>query len=289
MSGFPEWLDRTEYPFELRKFSSAAGTLNYVDEGTGPTVIFLHGNPTWSFLYRSVIKGLSSDFRCIAPDYLGFGLSDAPEVFSYSPDDHSAVIAEFIESIDADIITLVLHDWGGPIGLKYAIKNPSQIKKIVLFNTWMWPVKQSPKFWLFSILLGNRSQLPFYRRQNIFARYIMPLGLSHPWEISEIIHSQYIQPLQSHTSRYATWMFPRSLLRSIDMLEHLWGARERISKIPKLLVWGMKDRMFDGRVLDIWIHTFPDATTEPVYNAGHYVPEELGNRYIKIIAQFLDS
>jgi len=287
MSGIPDWLDRREYPFVLRNFSSSAGRLNYIDEGSGPVVLFLHGNPTWSFLYRKIIITLGRNFRCIAPDYLGFGLSESPENFSYSPESHGAIITEFIESQIPNTFSLVLHDWGGPIGLEYATKHPLQIRRIVLCNTWMWPVKHLLKFWLFSSVLGNRGMLPLYYRANLFGRYVMPFGFAHPCSIPPGIHEQYLQSQSSRKSKYATWAFPRALLSSGDMLSNLWKSRELLGHIPKLLVWGLKDRMFTKVSLSIWMNAFPEVKVIPVEDAGHYVPEEIETTQIKNIAQFL--
>lgn len=288
MSGIPDCIDRDEYPFQQHIFQSQVGKISYIDEGNGPAIVFLHGNPTWSFLYRGIIKILSKNFRCIAPDYLGFGLSDSPENYSYTPEEHSAVITDFIKSLYVDKIGLVLHDWGGPIGLKYAVENSSHINRIVLFNTWMWPTNLSPKFWVFSKVLGSGGILPLYYRMNIFGKYIMPLGFSHPWKFPREIHKHYLRPLESRESRYATWMFPRALLRSGALLGYLWENRDLLNEIPKLLVWGMKDRMLDHKQLGIWMGTFPDAKRLPVHNAGHYVPEELETRQIEAIGQFFE-
>lgn len=119
-----DWIDRNEYPFASHYFQTSAGKLHYVDEGEGPPIVMLHGNPTWSFLYRNLIKQLSSRYRCIAPDYLGFGLSDKPFDWNYRPEEHAKNLAALIEHLGLKEVTLVVNDWGGPIGMHYAVTHP---------------------------------------------------------------------------------------------------------------------------------------------------------------------
>jgi pimeloyl-ACP methyl ester carboxylesterase len=134
----PEWLDKVEYPFDNKTIQLQSGTMHYVDEGEGDPILFVHGTPTWSFLYREFIRDFSKTNRAIAIDHLGFGLSEKPENFLGRPQDHTKNLSEFIQKKDLRNITLVVHDFGGPIGLAAAIKQPKRIDKIVIFNTWLW-------------------------------------------------------------------------------------------------------------------------------------------------------
>jgi haloalkane dehalogenase len=115
---FNEWLDRGEYPFRSRYVKTQYGDIHYVDEGAGKVVLFVHGNPTWSFMYRHLIQGLSEHYRCVAPDHIGFGLSDKPRDAAYLPQFHAENLTAFIETLGLKDITLVIHDWGGPIGMR---------------------------------------------------------------------------------------------------------------------------------------------------------------------------
>ena len=119
---YPTWLNRQEYPFETKFAELKVGKMNYVDEGSGEPIIFLHGNPSWSFDYRNVIKNLSKKSRCIANDHIGFGLSDKPRDWDYLPESHAKNFEEFVDQLNVDNFTIVVNDWGGPIGLAYAIK-----------------------------------------------------------------------------------------------------------------------------------------------------------------------
>jgi pimeloyl-ACP methyl ester carboxylesterase len=127
------------YPFDSRWFDSSAGRLHYVDEGRGPAILMCHGNPTWSFLYRQLIRTLQGTFRCIAVDYLGFGLSDRPPGYGYTPAEHAGVVGELVRELDLKELIVMGHDWGGPIGLSVATADPERIAGLVLGNTWFWP------------------------------------------------------------------------------------------------------------------------------------------------------
>ena len=116
--------------------------LHYIDEGRGDPVVMVHGTPTWSFLYRHVVKGLSKNYRCIAPDHIGFGLSDKPQGWSYTIEAQAKNLQVLLDSLDLEDITLVVHDFGGPIGLSYAIENPEKVSRLVIMNTWLWSLKK---------------------------------------------------------------------------------------------------------------------------------------------------
>ena len=138
-----EWLDRNLYPFKDRYLDLKHGALHYIDEGAGEVLLFVHGTPAWSFLYRDFIKHFSKKFRCIAIDHLGFGLSHHPKKFNGSVEEHAENLNEFINKLDLREFTLIVHDFGGPIGLAAAIKNHSRIKSVVMFNTWLWETKSN--------------------------------------------------------------------------------------------------------------------------------------------------
>ena len=134
--GQPPWLDREAYPFQSRWLELREGTrMHYLDEGKGEPVLFVHGTPTWSFEWRHLVRGLSPHYRCIAPDHLGFGLSDRPRDGLYTPEWHAANIRDFVERLDLERFTMVVHDYGGPIGLPLAVGAPGRVQGLVLMNT----------------------------------------------------------------------------------------------------------------------------------------------------------
>lgn len=141
----PSWVDREAFPFRSRFLEVAHGRrVHYVDEGEGDVVLFVHGTPTWSFEWRHCIRALSRTHRCIAMDNLGFGLSDRPRDFDYRPESHAAVLRAFVERLALRDITLVVHDFGGPIGLPLALGEASVVRRLVVLNTWMWSFRDDP-------------------------------------------------------------------------------------------------------------------------------------------------
>ena len=142
----PAWVDREAYPFRSRFIELASGRrVHYIDEGEGDVVLFVHGTPTWSFEWRHVIRALARTHRCVAMDNLGFGLSDRPRDFDYCPESHARMLRAFVERLGLNDVTLVVHDFGGPIGLPLALHEPSIVRRLVVFNTWMWSFADDPE------------------------------------------------------------------------------------------------------------------------------------------------
>ena len=149
------WLDTLEYPFTSNYFDYNEHKLHYIDEGQGETILFVHGTPSWSFDFRHIIKKLKTNFRCVAIDHIGFGLSDKPEYYDYSTQNHCKTLEQFVIEKQLDNITLVVHDFGGPIGLNFAIKNPEKINKTVILNSWLWSSKDDADFIKLSKILKS--------------------------------------------------------------------------------------------------------------------------------------
>lgn len=168
------WIDRNQYPFISRYLELEMGRLHYIDEGQGPTILFVHGTPTWSFIYRDLIKHLSKHYRCIAADHIGFGLSDKPAGWSYRPSDHSRNLAALIEHLGLKEFTLVVHDYGGPIGLGYAVEHPEQITQLVIFNTWMWPLEDNQQIRKADPFLRGSLGKWLYLKLNASPRFLLP-------------------------------------------------------------------------------------------------------------------
>jgi haloalkane dehalogenase len=150
----PFEVDSVEYPFEDYWLPYREGYIHYIDEGQGPTVLLLHGNPTWSYLYRNVIKELRSDCRLLALDYPGFGMSKAPSQYGFTPQEQSDAVENLIQRLNLKHIVLVGQDWGGPIGLRYAVRHRENLRGIVVMNTWAWPATVLPMK-LFSLAMGD--------------------------------------------------------------------------------------------------------------------------------------
>ena len=164
--------DPDHYPFESRWFDSTVGPVHYVDEGAGPTVLLLHGNPDWSFLYRKIISALLPDVRCVAPDYPGFGLSCHPDGYGYTPGEHAEVVLELVDHLHLTDMVVMGQDWGGPIGMDVASRQPDRVKGLVMGNTWYWPVDTGPMA-IFSRVMGSFPMQWLILRRNFFVNPIM--------------------------------------------------------------------------------------------------------------------
>jgi haloalkane dehalogenase len=283
------WIDRNEYPFQPHDIAVDGGRMHYVDEGQGRPVVMVHGTPTWSFLYRHLIKGLSNDFRVIVPDHIGFGLSDKPADWSYRPQDHARNLEKLIEQLGLDNITLVVHDLGGPIGLSYALNHPEKVHSLVIFNTFLWSLNGDPAFETPNRLFNNPFGRWLYLRQNFSARVIVRLAWGKQNPLTPAIHQQYTQALPDARARAGTWTFVRSLLGERDWYESLWAQRERIANKPALLLWGMKDIAFKAKELARWQELFPQARVVQYPQAGHFVPDEVGDKAAVEIFKFLQE
>lgn len=291
----PPWLDRYEYPFESHYYDAGPGRMHYVDEGEGDPVVMLHGNPTWSFLYRDVIRGLSDSYRCIAPDYVGFGLSDKPTEWSYLPRDHAATVADLLAHLDLDDVTLVMQDYGGPIGTSWAVDHPERVRALVPMNTWAWPLDGNLRARLFSATVGGRVGKALIDRYNFFATGVMRMAFgSRRWlpdvlrrELPERIHRQYTEPLSDPDERKGTWVFPHELTGSRDWFDDIWSAIDRISGRPLLAIWGLNDPAFREQDMVRWLDAFPEHDSVTFQDAGHYLQEQKGPAIAEAIDGFL--
>ncbi len=266
-------VDRAEYPFADRWFERGGSALHYVDEGSGPPVLMLHGNPTWSFLYRNVIKELGGACRSIAPDYPGFGLSDHPPGYGYTPQEHAEWIHALIDDAGLKGFVLVLQDWGGPIGLSIAVERPDDVAGLVILNTWAWP--PDPRMVVFSLIMGGPIGKYLHLRRNFFARKIVPSGIARAERRTPAILKAYTDPFPTPASRTGTWVFPRAIRRSAAWLAEIERQLPRLRAKPVEFVWAMKDVAFGReRILARWLSYFPGAPVDRLPEAKHYLQED---------------
>ncbi len=261
------------YPFKSRWFDSSAGRVHYVDEGAGRPILLLHGNPTWSFVYRNVIIPLRDHFRCLAPDHLGFGLSDRPDGFRYTPAEHAAVLGELVEHLGLDDLVMMCQDWGGPIGMSVAGSAPGRIRGIVLGNTWFWPTDRIATKTFSRVMSGRIMQRRILKR-NYFVERVIPLGTARKLSEQEMDHYRGVQP--DPPSRVGVAEFPRQLLAAREWLA---GVERRVSdalaSTPALLVWGMRDFAFPPRAhFPRLRRTFRDLEVVELPGAKHFIQED---------------
>jgi haloalkane dehalogenase len=284
-----DWIDREEYPFKSNFLELDMGKMHYIDEGSGEPFVMLHGNPTWSFLYRHLVKGLSDKYRCVAPDHIGFGLSDKPPNWSYLPKVHGQNVTQLIESLDLKDITLVVQDWGGPIGLSYAINNPENVRRLIIMNTWLWPVSKDYHFVLFSRFLGGYFGKYLILHHRFFEGFLMKRFAGKSTQFTKAVHSHYLSQFENPRERKGVWVFPKEIVGSTQWLGELWSQRENIKGIPTLLVWGMKDLAFREKELKTWEGLFSNSKTIRLDDIGHYVQEEMEAKLVPIVDEFLRS
>jgi haloalkane dehalogenase len=240
----------------------------------GEPIVFVHGNPAWSFEFRKLIKEFSKTNRCIAADMIGFGLSDKPTEYSYLPKDQAWNFDLFLESLSLENITMVVGDWGGPVGLSYAINHPEKIKNIVITNTWLWSVRNDWYYQAFSKFVGGPIGRWLIRYRNFFADTIVRSVFGDKSKLTPAIHAHYMMPLSRPEERKGSWVFPAQIIGSSDWLQSLWVRRDQLQSKNILIAWGMKDIAFRKKELNTWINAFPQARVVRFEDAGHFIPEE---------------
>jgi len=280
---YPRWLDRNEYPFKSHYFQQPIGRMHYVDEGQGDPIVMIHGNPGWSFEFRKVIREMSRTNRCIAPDHIGFGLSDKPFDWDYLPRSHAENFERFVEGLNLTNMTLVVNDWGGPIGFSYAIKHPEKIRKFVILNTWLWSVKKDLYYQMFSNMMGGLLGRFLIRNFNFFGRVVVWMAFGDKTKLGNGIHAYYYKHLEKPQDRKGCYTFPKQIIGSSVWLDSLWQQRERINRLPATLVWGMKDIAFREKELNYWIANWNNPKVVRLSKAGHYPQEEAPEEVVKAL------
>jgi haloalkane dehalogenase len=277
--GRPAWVDDELFPFESRFVTVDGHTIHYVDEGSGPTLLLLHGNPTWSFVYRDVIRALRDDFRCVALDYPGFGLSSPRPGYRYLPEEHAEVVAAFVDAVGLSGVTLVAHDWGGPIGLAAVEQRPAAFEGLVLANTWGWPISGDPHFEVDSYVMGGLLGRLLVRQFNLFVNALIPAGhrLRKP-SAAEMTH--YREPL---ATRNASAVLPGRITASRAFLADVEAGLPDLASLPTLIVWGDADFAFRAKERQRWEQIFADHHTVIIEGAGHFVQSDSPDRFAAAI------
>lgn len=281
----PDWLDREEYPFDSRWFDTGSGQMHYVDVGSGDTFVFVHGVPSWSFLFRKLIRGLSDRYRCVAMDHLGFGLSHKPRGYAYDPADLQKNVERLLDSLGLERVILVVHDWGGPIGLPYAIHHPRNVRGIVLFNTWMWPSTGDRRVEILGSILASKAYAALDDRYNVTMR-MLPQALGTRMRMSPEVYRQYAEPLAHASEREGSLALLRAILGATPWLSVLWQQASALAAVPAFVCWGMRDMAFTARDLERWVGLFDHAEIHRYERVGHFPPEEVGEELCPALDAF---
>ncbi|HJU42685.1 MAG TPA: alpha/beta fold hydrolase [Vicinamibacterales bacterium] len=271
------------------------GRIHYIDEGprsplasADRTLLFVHGTPTNSYEYRHLIASLSATHRCIAPDHLGFGQSERPAAFPYTPEAHADVLREFVDRLRLERLTLVVHDFGGPIGLPLALADASRVDRVILMNTWAWPLDDDEKMARGARFIAGRAGRWLYKYANASLRVIMPSAYGDRRKLTRAIHRRYLEIFRDRTARVLVLhALAKALLGSRAHYQWLLDRIGELRKRRVLIVWGMKDSAFQPYQLTRWRALLPDAEVVPIEGAGHWPHEEEPARVIDAIQRFL--
>lgn len=289
------------YPFaphyiEVRGRSAGHHRMHYVDEGEGDPVLMVHGNPSWSFFYRDLIGALKSSHRMIAPDHIGCGRSDKPndDHYDYTLSTRVADLGTLIDSLDLRDITLVVHDWGGMIGMAWAAQHADRIAKLVIMNTAAFLLPSDKKLPA-SLALARTPGIGalFVRGANAFSRRAVRYCVTRR-PMPEAVAAGYLEPYDNWAHRIAVHRFVQDIPRkendgAYPIVRETAGTLGRLVDKPMLICWGLKDFVFRCEFLDEWIRRFPSADVRRFEDCGHYVLEDAGEEIIPLVCEFVDS
>jgi len=292
-------LDTTLYPFDSNYHQLASGhCMHFVDEGPAGAqpVVMVHGNPTWSFYYRNLIRGLTDRHRCLAPDHVGMGLSDRPADNDYDYTLASRVddLAEWLDAVEPDRpVDLVVHDWGGAIGLSWAAANPERVRRIFVLNTWAFTIPDDAD--LPRSLAFARTTLGAFLIKGFNAFSGLAVRMATEKRLDSAVAKGLTAPYRGGPQRrLATLRFVQDIpLTESDPAWKVLAETERnlarLADKPIAFGWGGQDFVFNDRVLEKWREIFPDASVDYIEDAGHYVLEDAADRLVPKIREFFAS
>jgi haloalkane dehalogenase len=270
------------FPFESRWFESSVGSVHYIDEGEGRPILFMHGNPDWSFLYRKLVSALKGEFRCVAVDYPGFGLSVHPKGYRYTAKEHAGIVGELVDHLDLQDFIVMGQDWGGPIGMGVASERADRIHGLVMGNTWFWPEGGFTTS-AFSVVMSSFPIQQLIKRRNFFVSPLMKRMLQAKLSDAEFNHYRDVVPTPE--SREGIAVFPREIRAAKPWLAEVATRVEaNLADKKVLLTWGMKDPAFGrGPFLKRWESTFSDIEVVKMAKAGHYIQEDAPDQIAEAI------
>ncbi len=280
------------YPFSPHEIRVNEYRLHYVDEGEGPPLVLVHGNPTWSFYWRELIAALRPQFRVIAIDHLGCGLSDKPQDYPYRLQYHIDNLSELVEQLDLREVTLVAHDWGGPIGLGAALKSPQRFERFVILNSAAFRSPRIP--WQIRLarapVLGTLAN----RGLNAFLRGALRTALENHENMTPAVRAGYLAPYRSWHNRVAIDRFVKDIPRTVghpsyETLLRIENGLQTLADKPWLLLWGMRDWCFHEWYLERFLEFVPQAEVHRFADAGHLLMEDRPAEVIQLIREFLSK
>jgi haloalkane dehalogenase len=284
----------TDLPFDVphelfpveHRFTEVDGALvHFVDEGAGGTLLLLHGNPSWSFLYRKMIPVLRDSFRCVAVDYPGYGMSGTPAGYGFTPAEHSAFLEKFVDQLGLSDLTIMVQDWGGPIGLGLAARRPELVRALVIGNTFAWPLNGNWRIEVFSWVMGGPIGRIGTRAFNLVPRFFLSRGLAR--DAPPQVIRMYLAPWHDPARRKAAVIAPRQLIKATAYLRHVESGLSALASIPALIVWGTADFAFRDKERERFERAFPDHTSIQYRDASHFLQEDVGEQIAEQVKIFL--
>ena len=280
--------------FRSRSMEIDGHRYHYLDDGPrdAPAIVMLHGNPTWCFYYRSLVSSMRARFRVIVPDHMGCGLSARPEPYDYALLRHIENLERLIDALDIDHLSLVMHDWGGAIGMGFAGRHPERIRGLVVMNSAAFFAPRCPLRIRICRVPGIGALL--VRGLNGFARAALVFATSQPDRFTPEVRSAYIAPYRSWRERVGLHGFVRDIPLepghpTRPVLDSVEASLERLRDHPMLILWGDDDFCFTVHpFLDRWRALFPNARVHVIEGAGHYVLEDAHERVLPSICEFFD-
>jgi haloalkane dehalogenase len=277
------------YPFKSNFLNLNGNNLHYIDEGEGRPILMLHGNPTWSFYYRNLIRTYSAKFRTVVPDHMGCGISDKPQDYEYNLETHIQNTKRLIEFLDLDKMILIVHDWGGAIGFGLVTRYPELFSKIVILNTAAFPSVHIPR----RINLLRQGQFGEWltRKLNLFAWPATFMATRK--KLPRTIRQGYLLPYDSWENRIAVARFVQDIPMDTNHKTHsvLKEIESKLKSLPqpKLILWGGKDFCFNRHFFERWLEIYPNAGAYWYANAGHYLLEDEPGDVSERIGEFINS
>jgi haloalkane dehalogenase len=271
------------FDVEHRFLDVDGARVHYVDEGSGDALLLLHGNPSWSFVYRKIIAALRDEYRCIALDYPGYGMSDAPPGYGFTPAEHSAIVEKVVDRLELRDLTIMVQDWGGPVGFGLAARRPELARRFVIGNTFAWPLDSVPRVRAFSWVMGGPIGRALTSAFNFVPWFFFARGLHQP--LDPAARAMYMAPWRPRDRRRAAVIAPRQLIRARPYLEEVEAGLARLADRPALIVWGTKDFAFREAERARFEAAFPDHDTVLLEGASHFLQEDAGE---EIAAAFRD-
>jgi cis-3-alkyl-4-acyloxetan-2-one decarboxylase len=279
------------FPFKPHFFTHDAVRLHYVDEGQGEPIVLLHGNPTWSYLYRSFIPPLSKSHRCLAPDHMGFGRSDKPLDRPYTLAKHIENLTALLDHLGVSDITLVMQDWGGPTGLGFAVDHPERVKRLVILNTWAFRLPEATRLApLLELFRQPHVGEAMVQGLNLFVEGFLPAGIYHQERLNEIMPA-YRAPFPDWNSRIGTLRFPRDIPvgdahPSTPTMGYIQDNLGKL-KVPTIIIWGMHDPVIPPAIIEAWTAVYPHAEVHRLETASHFLQEDEPEEIVSLIQGFL--